>query len=71
MLVRHVEHGQSRLDNYLVENPARPTKLGMENGLFLGHPEAGQRSAILYSIIASCLRHGIEPLAYLRDLLAL
>jgi transposase len=69
-LERHVEHGQTRLDNNLVENAVRPTKLGLKNWLFVGHPEAGQRSAILYSIIVSCLRHGIEPLAYLRDVLA-
>jgi transposase len=68
-LVRHVEHGQTRLDNNLVENAVRPTKLGLKNWLFVGHPEAGQRSAILYSIIVSCLRHGVEPLAYLRDVL--
>jgi hypothetical protein len=37
--------------------------------LFIGHPGAGQRSAILYSVIVSCLRHGIDPLAYLRDVL--
>jgi transposase len=38
--------------------------------LFIGHPDAGQRSAILYSLIVSCQRHGVEPLAYLRDVLA-
>lgn len=69
-LERHVEHGQTRLDNNLVENAVRPTKLGLKNWLFVGHPEAGQRSAILYSIIVSCLRHDVEPLAYLRDVLA-
>lgn len=68
-LVRHVEQGQTRLDNNLVENAVRPTKLGLKNWLFVGHPEAGQRSAILYSVIVSCLRHGVEPLAYLRDVL--
>ncbi len=40
-----------------------------KNWLFIGHPDAGQRSAILYSIIVSCQRHGKDPLAYLRDLL--
>ena len=30
---------------------------------------AGQRSAILYSLIVSCQRHGKDPLAYLKDLL--
>jgi transposase len=68
-LERHVEHGQTRLDNNLVENAVRPTKLGLKNWLFVGHPEAGQRSAILYSVIVSCLRHDVEPLAYLRDVL--
>lgn len=68
-LARHVEHGQTQLDNNLVENAVRPTKLGLKNWLFVGHPDAGQRSAILYSVIVSCLRHGVEPLAYLRDVL--
>lgn len=30
---------------------------------------AGQRSAILYSLIVSCQRHGKDPLVYLRDVL--
>lgn len=42
----------------------------MKNWLFVGHPEAGQSSAILYSVIVSCLRHGVEPPTYLRDVLA-
>ena len=42
-----------------------------ENWLHIGHPDAGQRSAILYTLIVSCQRHGKEPLAYLRDLLTL
>ena len=69
-LQRHVEHGQTRLDNNLVENAVRTTAIGKKNWLFVGHPEAGQRSAILYSTIVSCLRHGVDPLAYLRDVLA-
>ncbi|MBC8008923.1 MAG: transposase domain-containing protein [Burkholderiales bacterium] len=35
----------------------------------MGHPDAGRRAAILYSIIVSCLRHGKDPAAYLRDVL--
>jgi hypothetical protein len=69
-LARHVGHGQTCLDNNLVENAVRPTAVGKKNWLFVGHPEAGQRSAILYSVIISCLRHGVEPLAYLRDVLS-
>lgn len=65
----HLEHGQTRLDNNLVENAIRPSCIGKKNWLFIGHPDAGQRSAILYSLIVSCQRHGKDPLAYLRDVL--
>lgn len=68
-LVAHLHHGQSRLDNNLVENAIRPSCIGKKNWLFIGHPDAGQRSAILYSLIVSCERHGKDPLAYLKDLL--
>ena len=69
-LVRHLEHGETRLDNNLVENAIRPSAIGKKNWLFVGHPDAGQRSAIIYSIVISCQRRGVEPLAYLRDVLA-
>jgi hypothetical protein len=38
--------------------------------LFIGHPEAGQRQAIIYWLVVSCQRHSKDPLAYLRDVLA-
>ena len=68
-LTAHLDHGQTRLDTNLVENAIRPTKLGAKNWLFIGHPDAGERSAIIYSIVGSCRRQGIDPLAYLRDVL--
>jgi transposase len=68
-LVQHLRFGQTRLDNNLVENAIRPSCIGKKNWLFIGHPEAGQRSAILYSLIVSCQRHRKDPLAYLKDLL--
>lgn len=68
-LVAHLDHGQSRLDNNLVENAIRPSAIGKKNWLFIGHPDAGDRSAIIYSIIVSCQRFGIDPFAYLKDVL--
>lgn len=68
-LLRIRQHGQVRLDNNLIENAIRPSAVGKKNFLFIGSPEAGQRSAIIYSIIVSCERHGIDPLAYMTDLL--
>jgi transposase len=57
------------IDNNLVENAIRPTALGKKNWLFFGDANAGERGAIIYSIIESCRRHGIEPYTYLRDVL--
>lgn len=37
--------------------------------LFVGHPEAGERAAIIYSVLISCQRLEIDPLEYLRDIL--
>ncbi|MFM7752062.1 MAG: transposase domain-containing protein [Opitutaceae bacterium] len=48
----------------------RPSCIGKKNWLFIRHPDAGQRSAILYTLIVSCQRHGKDPLAYLRDILS-
>lgn len=68
-LSAHARLGITKLDNNLVENAIRPSCIGKKNWLFIGHPEAGQRSAIIYSLIVSCERRGIDPLAYLRDIL--
>jgi transposase len=68
-LTAHLRHGQTRLDNNLVENAIRPSAVGKKNFLFIGHPDAGQRTAIIYSIVVSCQRHGHDTHAYLRDIL--
>lgn len=69
VLVAHQRHAFTRIDNNLVENAIRPSAIGKKNWLFIGHPDAGQRSAIIYSLVISCQRHGKDPLAYLRDVL--
>jgi len=69
-LTAHLRYSESRLDNNLVENAIRPSAIGKKNWLFIGHPDAGQRSAIIYSIVVSCQRHGKDPYAYLRDVLS-
>ena len=38
-----------------------------KNFLFIGHLEAGQRSAVIYSVLGSCRRHGLNPAEYLQD----
>lgn len=61
--------GKVEIDNNLVENAIRPTALGKKNWLFIGDADAGERGAILYTIIESCRRRGIDPYAYLKDVL--
>ena len=51
-----------QIDNNEVENAIRPTAVGKKNWLFIGHPDAGQRSAIIYSLVVSCQRHGKDLL---------
>jgi transposase len=61
--------GRVEIDNNLVENAIRPTAIGKKNWLFIGDGAAGERSAIIYTIIESCRRRGLDPFAYLRDVL--
>jgi len=60
-LTRHVADGRWEIDNNLCENAIRPTAVGKKNFLFIGHPAAGQRSAVIYSVLGSCRRLGITP----------
>jgi len=49
-----------------VKNAIRPTAIGKKNWLFVGEADAGERGAILYTLIESCRRRGLDPSAYLR-----
>jgi transposase len=65
----YLSNGRVEIDNNLVENAIRPTAIGKKNWLFVGDADAGERSAIIYTIIESCRRRGLDPYAYLRELL--
>jgi transposase len=64
-LQHYIDHGVAEIDNNWVENAIRPCAVGKKNWLFIGNVAAGQRAAILYSILGSCLRRGLNPRAYL------
>lgn len=66
----YLEDGRVEIDNNLVENAIRPTAVGKKNWLFIGEAGAGQRGAIVYTIIESCRRRKIDPYAYLHDVLS-
>jgi transposase len=65
----YLSDGRVEIDNNLVENAIRPTAIGKKNWLFIGEADAGQRSAIVYTLIECCRRRGLNPFAYLRDVL--
>lgn len=52
-----------------MENDVRPSAVGRRRWLFIGHPDAGWRSAVIYTIIQSCRRRDINPQDYLTDVL--
>jgi hypothetical protein len=68
-LRRIVDHGEVEWTNNLTENLIRPTAVGKKNYLFFGADEAGQRNAVIYTLIANCRIHGVEPYEYLKDVL--
>ena len=68
-LTEAVRQVPSRIDNNLVENAIRPVKLGAKNWLFVGHPDAGPRTAQLYTLVENCRMLQIDPEAYLADIL--
>lgn len=65
----YLHDGRVEVDNNLVENAIRPTALGKKNWLFIGEATVGDRGAILYTVIESCRRRGLDPYGYLRDVL--
>jgi transposase len=69
MLERFLQYGEVEIDNNLVENAIRPTAVGKKNWLFFGSQEAGQRNAVIFTLIQNCRMHGVEPHSYLKDLL--
>ena len=57
------------IDNNQVERAIRPLTIGRKNYLFIGDPAAGERSAILYTLVEECKRVGVNPQQWLAEVL--
>ena len=68
-LSEHVNDGRLSIDNNPVENSIRPVALGRKNYLFAGSHEASRRSGMLYSLLGTCKMNGVEPYAWLKEIL--
>ena len=68
-LMIYTADGRLNIDNNAVENSIRPVAIGRKNYLFAGSHEAARRSGMLYSLLGTCKMHGIEPTAWLKEVL--
>jgi hypothetical protein len=68
-LTRFVDDGGIEIDNNAAERSLRDVALGRKNYLFAGSDAGGERAAAIYSLIGSAKLNGLDPEAYLRDVL--
>jgi transposase len=69
-LTHNLLDGEVPVDNNHLENLIRPWAMGRKAWLFAGSELAGQRAAIVMSLVQSAKLNGLDPWAYLRDVLA-
>ena len=69
-LSRYLDDGAVPIDNNWAENQIRPWALGRKNWLFAGSLRAGKRAAAIMSLVQSAKLNGLDPFAYLKDVLS-
>jgi transposase len=69
-LLRYVNDGRIEIDNNAAERALRTVALGRKNYLFAGSDAGGERAAAIYSLIGSAKLNGLDPEAYLRNVLS-
>ena len=68
-LIRYCEDGDLEIDNTGAERSLRSVAVGRKNWMFYGSDNGGRTAAILSSLTATCKRLGVDPFAYLRDVI--
>jgi transposase len=68
-LVRYTEAGFLSIDNNIAEREMKRIAIGRKNWLFVGSDNGGRTAAVLFSFTSTCHRLGVEPWAYLQDVL--
>jgi transposase len=69
-LVRYCDDGALEIDNNAAERALRAVALGRKNFLFMGSDAGGERAAAMYSLIGAAKLNGLDPEAYLSNVLA-
>jgi transposase len=68
-LIAYAQTGHLPIDNNPAENAVRPIALGRKNWLFVGSEAAGQRQAVILSLLATAKANGLDPAKWLLDTL--
>jgi transposase len=68
-LTHYLDDGDVPIDNNAAENAIRPLCLGLKNWLFVGSAQAGERAAVLMSLIESAKLNDHDPWVHLKDVL--
>lgn len=68
-LETYIHDGRVAIDNNSCERAMRKVAIGRKNWLFTGSAQGGHSAAILYSLIETCARLGVNPHQYLTDVL--
>ena len=68
-LTRYRDDGRIEIDNNAAERALRGVALGRNNYLFMGSDAGGQRAAAIYSLVETAKLNGLDPEAYLREVL--
>jgi transposase len=69
-LARYLDDGTLEISNNAAERAIRPLALGRKNYLFAGSDAGGERAAAFYTLIETAKLNGLDPDAYLREVLA-
>lgn len=62
--------GRLEIDNNIAERATRPVAIGRKNWLFAGSEAGGERADAIYSVIETAKMSGLEPQAYIADVVA-
>jgi len=68
-LTRYLTDPRLPMDNNFAERCLRQVVVGRKNYLFMGSVEAGKRGAIYYSFMETCRLRGVDPVAWMTDVL--
>jgi len=68
-LTRFVDDGRIEIDSNVVERAIRPIALNRKNALFAGSDGGAENWAIVASLVETCKLNGVDPMAYLADVL--